>query len=244
MKSQRSPGAGDARARGMTKEELPSNSQFPNSPQVRLGARRRLVDGHWAAASPSTAMAAALVKALRTANAKNRKGVPRRTPADVLERFRREKSKSKKPAADFGGERSRPKQKGTCQMSKDSPKLHAVETNSNPETQAISIAKPSAFNLDKFKSKRAAAVASVETLQTGLPLHSIAQATDFVRLHPDEEAYWSPELCFVKVPIKGQKRDTPHLIDEDLAMSHLPSGKIMRFRVALARGRRPISGHW
>jgi hypothetical protein len=140
----------------------------------------------------------------------------------------------KKPAADFGGERSRPKQKGTCQMSKDSPKLHAAETNSNPETQAISIAKPSAFNLDKFKSKRAAAVASVETLQTGLPLHSIAQATDFVRLHPDEEAYWSPELCFVKVPIKGQKRDTLHLIDEDLAMSHLPSGKIMRFRVALA----------
>ena len=37
--------------------------------------------------------------------------------------------------------------------------------------------------------------------------------------------YWSPELCFVNVPIKGQKRDTLHLIDEDLAMRYLPSGE-------------------
>jgi len=78
-------------------------------------------------------------------------------------------------------------------------KLHAVD-----DTEIGSIAKPSAFNLDKFKSKRAAAVANVETLQTGLPLHSIAQAKDFVRLHPDEEEYWSPELCFVKVPIRAR----------------------------------------
>lgn len=116
---------------------------------------------------------------------------------------------------------------------KESPKIHVVvETDDN--TSEMSIAKPSAFNLDKFKSKRAAAVASVETLQTGLPVHSIAQAKDFVRLHPGEEAYWSPELCFVKVPIKGEKRDTLHLIDEDLAMAHLPSGKIMRCRLVLA----------
>jgi hypothetical protein len=82
------------------------------------------------------------------------------------------------------------------------------------------IAKPDAggFTLDKFKSKHAAAVANVETLQTGLPHHSIAQAKDFVRLHPNEESHWSPELCFVNVPIKGQKRETLHLIDEDLAM--------------------------
>jgi hypothetical protein len=95
------------------------------------------------------------------------------------------------------------------------------------------ISKPGGFSLDKFKSKRAAAVASVETLQTGLPHHTIAQAKDFVRLHPDA-AYWSPELCFVNVPIKGQKRDTLHLIDEDLAMQYLPSGRIQRFCLALA----------
>jgi hypothetical protein len=103
-----------------------------------------------------------------------------------------------------------------------------------PIEEVTPITKPSAFNLDKFKSKRAAAVASVETLQTGLPHHSMSQAKDFVRLHPDEEAYWSPELCFVSVPIKGQRHDTLHLIDEDLAMRYLPSGRIMRFRLALA----------
>jgi hypothetical protein len=97
------------------------------------------------------------------------------------------------------------------------------------------IAKPAAgFSLDKFKSKHAAAVANIETLQSGLPHHKIAQAKDFVRLHPSEEDYWSPELCFVNVPIKGQKRDTLHLINEDLAMQFLASGKIQHFRLALA----------
>ena len=97
------------------------------------------------------------------------------------------------------------------------------------------IAKPdTAFSLDKFKSKRAAALANVETLQMGLPHHNIAQAKDFVRLHPDEANYWSSELCFANVPIKGQKRDTLHLIDEDLALRYLPSGKIMRLSLALA----------
>jgi hypothetical protein len=97
------------------------------------------------------------------------------------------------------------------------------------------IAKPAAgFSLDKFKSKHAAAVANIETLQAGLPHHKIAQAKDFVRLHPSEEDYWSPELCFVNVPIKGQKRDTLHLINEDLAMQYLASGKIQHFRLALA----------
>ena len=96
-----------------------------------------------------------------------------------------------------------------------------------PIEEVVPIAKPSAFDLEKFKSKRAAAAANVETLQTGLPHHSISQAKDFVRLHPDEENYWSPELCFVSVPIKGQKRDTLHLIEEDLAMQYLPSGRIL-----------------
>ena len=96
------------------------------------------------------------------------------------------------------------------------------------------IAKPSTFDLDKFKTKRAAAIANVETLQTALPHHGIAAAKDFVRLHPDEATYWSPELCLVNVPIKGQKRDTLHLIDEDLALQYLPSGRIFSFRLALA----------
>ncbi len=112
-----------------------------------------------------------------------------------------------------------------------------VASEASAETSAdapLSIAKPEGFDLDKFKSKRAAAAANVETLQTALPHHSIAQAKDFVRLHPDENEYWSSELCLVNVPIKGSKRDTLHLIEEDLAMRFLPSAKILRFRLALA----------
>jgi hypothetical protein len=105
-----------------------------------------------------------------------------------------------------------------------------------PDTDAeqISIAKPGEFSLDAFKSKRNPSLANVETLQTALPLHSLAQAKDWVRLHHDEENYWSDEYCFVSVPIKGASRDSLHLIDEDLAMQYLPSSRIQRFRLALA----------
>ena len=109
-----------------------------------------------------------------------------------------------------------------------------IEVVPTPETTVAPIAKPPAFSLDRFKSKRAATVAGVATLTTSLPHHTLSQGKDFVRLHPDEAAYWSPELCFVNVPIKGQKKDTLHLIDEDLADTFLPSGRVLRFRLALA----------
>jgi hypothetical protein len=109
----------------------------------------------------------------------------------------------------------------------------ASDDTGDDSTGAIVVPKPRGFDLNKFKSKRADAIAKVDTLQTGLPVSSISQAKDFVRLHTDED-YWSPELCFVMVPIKGAKRDSLHLIEEDLAMQFLPSGKIMRFRLALA----------
>lgn len=102
------------------------------------------------------------------------------------------------------------------------------------DPEATPIPQPEEFNLDAFKTKQASTIANVETLQTALPHHSISQAKDFVRLHPDEERYWSPELCFVNVPIKGQKNNTLHLINEDLAMQYLPSARIQRFRLALA----------
>src|SRR5262245_7323827 len=114
------------------------------------------------------------------------------------------------------------------------PAEQAPRNGSPTNDEAMSIAKQNAFSLDKFKSKHAAALANVETLLTALPHHSISQAKDFVRLHPDETNYWSPELCFVNVPIKGQRRDTLHLIDEELAMRYLPPARILRFRLALA----------
>jgi hypothetical protein len=102
------------------------------------------------------------------------------------------------------------------------------------EAVKVAIAKPTAFSLDKFKSTCGPTIAGVETLLMALPYHNIAGAKDFVRLHPDVDKYWSPELCFVNVPIKGMKHDTLHLIDETIAMRHLPSGRIQRFRLALA----------
>ena len=58
----------------------------------------------------------------------------------------------------------------------------------------------------------------VETLQGVLRVWRLADVNDFFRLHPDEEAYWSVPLCFVNVPILGVKKETLHLIDEDLAI--------------------------
>jgi hypothetical protein len=105
-----------------------------------------------------------------------------------------------------------------------------------PEQASPPIPKPEgrAPDLEKFKSKRAPTITNVTTLQTALPHYKISDAQDFVRLHPREEDYWSDEFCFVNVPIKGQKRETLHLIDEEIAMKYLPSARIQRFRLALA----------
>jgi len=50
----------------------------------------------------------------------------------------------------------------------------------------LSITKPGEFSLDKFKSKRAPAIAGVKTLLTALPHHKMSEAKDWVRLHSDE----------------------------------------------------------
>ena len=115
------------------------------------------------------------------------------------------------------------------------PRIELVQPD--PQNQGeppATVAKPGKFDLNKFRSKADPNIAGVEKLLTALPHHRISDARDFSRLHPDEETHWSFELCFVNVPIKGQKRDTLHLIDEDLATAYLPSKKILRFRLALA----------
>jgi hypothetical protein len=114
------------------------------------------------------------------------------------------------------------------------PEEKGEEVTTPIEEATTPIAKPEAFDLNKFKSKQKPTIADVETLQTALPVHSLADAKDFVRLHENEEKYWSDELCFVNVPIKGQKHHTLHLIDEELAMRFLPSARIIRMRLALA----------
>jgi hypothetical protein len=102
-----------------------------------------------------------------------------------------------------------------------------------PKLEVISIAKPAIpSKLDRFKVSDTVA-GGVETLLTELPHHSISQAKDFVRLHPDEDAYWSVPFFFANVPIKGMKHDTLHLVEETLALTHIPK-KVIRFRLALA----------
>jgi len=99
----------------------------------------------------------------------------------------------------------------------------------------VAIKKPEEeFDLERFRAKRDPSIGSVATLLTALPHHPIAQAKDFVRLHSDQSAYWSPELCFVSVPVKGMKRDTLHIIDEEVAVRMLPGATILRFKLALA----------
>ena len=97
----------------------------------------------------------------------------------------------------------------------------------------MSIAKPTKSQLDMFKSTRDPSIAGVETL-LALPHYKLSEAGDWARLHPDEAKYWSPEFCFVNVPVKGQKRDTLHFIGEELAKRYLPSNRTQRFRLALA----------
>jgi len=113
------------------------------------------------------------------------------------------------------------------------PKLKVVgdENTASVETPIV---KPAAFSSDRFRSQTPDTIAGVETLLTALPHHSISDAKDWVRLHPDVTNYWSLELCFVHVPIKGARRESLHLIVERLALKFLASARIMRFRLALA----------
>ena len=101
------------------------------------------------------------------------------------------------------------------------------------EVSVIQIKKPPSFS-EKFKSKNAPTISGVETLLTALPILKIGDVNDWCRLHPSEDEYWSPELCFVSVPIKGAKRDLLHVIDDDIAVQYLPAKKIKRHRLALA----------
>jgi hypothetical protein len=96
----------------------------------------------------------------------------------------------------------------------------------------VKIAKPK-FT-ERFKSKRPPSFGGVETVLGPLPIMRISDANDFVRLHPSEDEYWTEDLCFTSVPIKGEKRDMLCVIDEALADQYLNAKKIKRQRLALA----------
>jgi hypothetical protein len=101
----------------------------------------------------------------------------------------------------------------------------------DPAKPDLKIVKPSFA--EKFRSKNAPTISGVETLLTALPIHKIGGVDDWTHLHPSVDDYWSPELCFVSVPVQGTSRDMLHLIDDDLAVKHLSTKKIKRQRLAL-----------
>ena len=117
----------------------------------------------------------------------------------------------------------------------NSKPIDPVDPNAPPAEPTITpITKPAGDPLARFLSKRPTNAGGVETLLEALPHFTVPDARDFVRLHAHEAEYWSGELCFVDVPIIGQRKNTLHLIDEDIARAHLPGGKIQRFRLTLA----------
>ena len=50
-----------------------------------------------------------------------------------------------------------------------------LDSNGGSSAGPITIPKPNGFDINKFKSKRADAIANVDTLQTGLPVGSMSQ---------------------------------------------------------------------
>ena len=109
------------------------------------------------------------------------------------------------------------------------------KTEPGEEVVPLKIVKPAAGFMEKFRSKRPPTIAGVETLLTALPTTEDRRRQ---RLGPAcirrKRTIGRCELCFVSVPIKGEKRDMLHLIDEEIAVQHLPAKKIKRQRLALA----------
>jgi hypothetical protein len=100
---------------------------------------------------------------------------------------------------------------------------------------ASPLVKPDApFSLHRFKSKRDKTLANVEVDPGPLPVTKITDVKDFVRVHHDEENWWTEELCLISVPIKGLRKEQLHIIDEELAADKLEEAQIIRMRLALA----------
>jgi hypothetical protein len=125
----------------------------------------------------------------------------------------------------------------TSQVETPATPIDSAETPEiNGAEAPLSIAKPAAFSLDRFKTKNLTGIANVGSLLMALPHYPISQAGDFVRLHHDESTFWSDELCFVSVPIKGMAKDVTHLIARDLVEIYLGNmlKRVKTYRLALA----------
>jgi hypothetical protein len=99
---------------------------------------------------------------------------------------------------------------------------------------------PDDYDLSAFKPK--AVLNKLETAPGALLVHKVGDVKDFFMVHPDEENWWSCELSFINVPVKGSK-GIVHLILDDLVNRHINRlrGKVQYRRLALAT--KPERGH-
>jgi hypothetical protein len=105
---------------------------------------------------------------------------------------------------------------------------------SEPEENVVPLKVKKPSFQERFKVKKPPNIAGVETLLQALPVLKIHEANDFVRVHPNEDEFWSDRLYFVNVPILGTKREQLHIICEELAAKYISSKRLTMCRLALA----------
>jgi hypothetical protein len=113
--------------------------------------------------------------------------------------------------------------------------MTSLSIATNVSTDYLKVVEPTKDEIDlsQFMTEQGD-VQPVAAMPTALPHYKISHAKDFVRLHPDEENYWSAEIWFIEVPIKGQKFGNLHMINKDLAAKYVHHDKIKKFKLALA----------
>jgi hypothetical protein len=123
----------------------------------------------------------------------------------------------------------------TAKANSETSRPAAIEDINPPQGEPLpQIDKPAKkFSLNKFKSN-APLLPGVSALLSALPILKLSEVGDYFRLYPHENLYWTDELYFVSVPIKGAKKDQLHLIDKNIATKYLEPKKILKFRLALA----------
>ena len=119
------------------------------------------------------------------------------------------------------------------------PKLETIETTppveeAAPAEKASPIVKPDGFSLDKFKAKHTGDSESQPYRRVSRTTSSRTPRTSCGCTRMKIE-YWSDDLCFVNVPVKGMKEGTaaPYRRgDRPAIICH--AGKPIHYRLALA----------
>src|SRR5260370_34282173 len=102
--------------------------------------------------------------------------------------------------------------------------VEPAKTEVKPNGAGNGIAKPPAYDMKRFLSKTPDTIAKVGVIPAILPQYRIADANDFLKLHPDREHYWSGEVCFGDVPSRGIRDNVSHLSDDAIPILHLYGG--------------------